>query len=36
MGFTATSFTSVSLRPPLVSFCLARSSSSWSPGCCAG
>ncbi|WP_405433495.1 flavin reductase family protein [Micromonospora sp. NBC_00617] len=28
-GFTATSFTSVSLRPPLVSFCLARSSSSW-------
>ncbi|WP_433318404.1 flavin reductase family protein [Micromonospora sp. CA-269861] len=30
VGFTATSFTSVSLRPPLVSFCLARSSSSWS------
>ena len=28
-GFTATSFTSVSLVPPLVSFCLARSSSSW-------
>jgi flavin reductase (DIM6/NTAB) family NADH-FMN oxidoreductase RutF len=28
-GFTATSFTSVSLRPPLVSFCLARSSSTW-------
>jgi len=28
-GFTATSFTSVSLDPPLVSFCLARSSSSW-------
>ena len=28
-GFTATSFTSVSLRPPLVSFCLARSASSW-------
>ncbi len=28
-GFTATSFTSVSLHPPLVSFCLARSSSSW-------
>lgn len=28
-GFTATSFTSVSLRPPLVSFCLGRSSSSW-------
>ncbi|GAA4735248.1 flavin reductase family protein [Phytohabitans rumicis] len=29
VGFTATSFTSVSLRPPLVSFCLDRSSSSW-------
>ncbi|GGM18239.1 MULTISPECIES: flavin reductase family protein [Micromonospora] len=29
VGFTATSFTSVSLQPPLVSFCLARSSSSW-------
>ena len=28
-GFTATSFTSVSLDPPLVSFCLARSSSAW-------
>lgn len=28
-GFTATSFTSVSLQPPLVSFCLARTSSSW-------
>jgi flavin reductase (DIM6/NTAB) family NADH-FMN oxidoreductase RutF len=28
-GFTATSFTSVSLDPPLVSFCLDRSSSSW-------
>jgi flavin reductase (DIM6/NTAB) family NADH-FMN oxidoreductase RutF len=28
-GFTATSFTSVSLDPPLVSFCLARTSSSW-------
>ncbi|MFC4145152.1 flavin reductase family protein [Micromonospora mangrovi] len=28
-GFTATSFTSVSLDPPLVSFCLGRSSSSW-------
>ena len=29
VGFTATSFTSVSLVPPLVSFCLARTSSSW-------
>lgn len=29
VGLTATSFTSVSLHPPLVSFCLARSSSSW-------
>jgi flavin reductase (DIM6/NTAB) family NADH-FMN oxidoreductase RutF len=28
-GFTATSFTSVSLDPPLVSFCLARRASSW-------
>ena len=28
-GFTATSFTSVSLDPPLVSFCLARSASAW-------
>ena len=28
-GFTATSFTSVSLQPPLVSFCLDRGSSSW-------
>ncbi|HEX8626948.1 MAG TPA: flavin reductase family protein [Catenuloplanes sp.] len=28
-GFTATSFTSVSLRPPIVSFCLNRASSSW-------
>lgn len=28
-GFTATSFTSVSLAPPLVSFCLDRASSSW-------
>jgi flavin reductase (DIM6/NTAB) family NADH-FMN oxidoreductase RutF len=29
VGFTATSFTSVSLQPPLVSFCLSRGSSSW-------
>ncbi|NJC72274.1 flavin reductase family protein [Planosporangium thailandense] len=29
VGFTATSFTSVSLQPPLVSFCLHRGSSSW-------
>lgn len=29
VGFTATSFTSVSLHPPLVSFCLDQSSSSW-------
>lgn len=28
-GFTATSFTSVSLDPPLVSFCLDRAASSW-------
>jgi flavin reductase (DIM6/NTAB) family NADH-FMN oxidoreductase RutF len=28
-GFTATSFTSVSLHPPLVSFCLDRKASSW-------
>ena len=28
-GFTATSFTSVSLDPPLVSFCLDRNASSW-------
>jgi len=28
-GFTATSFTSVSLVPPLVSFCLGRTASSW-------
>ena len=28
-GFTATSFTSVSLRPPIVSFCLSRQASSW-------
>jgi flavin reductase (DIM6/NTAB) family NADH-FMN oxidoreductase RutF len=29
VGFTATSFTSVSLRPPLVLFCLNLESSSW-------
>ncbi|GIF62819.1 flavin-dependent reductase [Asanoa ishikariensis] len=29
VGFTATSFTSVSLRPPLFSFCQDRGSSSW-------
>ena len=29
VGFTATSFTSVSLQPPLVSFCVDLSSSSW-------
>lgn len=28
-GFTATSFTSVSLEPPLVSFCLAHTASAW-------
>jgi flavin reductase (DIM6/NTAB) family NADH-FMN oxidoreductase RutF len=28
-GFTATSFTSVSLVPPLVSFCLGLAASSW-------
>ncbi|MFG1603253.1 flavin reductase family protein [Actinoplanes sp. NPDC049265] len=28
-GFTATSFTSVSLDPPMVSFCLAHTASSW-------
>ncbi|WP_170216219.1 flavin reductase family protein [Asanoa ferruginea] len=28
-GFTATSFTSVSLDPPLVSFCLANRASAW-------
>ncbi|MFF3855385.1 flavin reductase family protein [Micromonospora sp. NPDC002575] len=28
-GFTATSFTSVSLTPPIVSFCLNLRSSSW-------
>jgi flavin reductase (DIM6/NTAB) family NADH-FMN oxidoreductase RutF len=29
VGFTATSFTSVSLRPPLVAFCVDLASSSW-------
>lgn len=29
VGFTATSFTSVSLDPPLVSFCVAKSASAW-------
>ncbi len=29
VGFTSTSFTAVSLRPPIVSFCLYRGSSSW-------
>ncbi len=29
VGLTATSFTSVSLQPPLVSFCLSRRSSCW-------
>jgi len=28
-GFTATSFTSVSLDPPLVSFCVAKTASVW-------
>ena len=28
-GFTATSFTSVSLRPPLVSVCVARTATAW-------
>jgi len=28
-GFTATSFTSVSLDPPIVSFCLAHTASAW-------
>jgi len=28
-GFTATSFTSVSLDPPMVSFCLAHTASAW-------
>jgi len=35
VGFTATSFTSVSLDPPLLSFCVARSSSSWPTVACA-
>jgi flavin reductase (DIM6/NTAB) family NADH-FMN oxidoreductase RutF len=30
VGVTATSFTSVSLEPPMVSFCLSSSSSTWS------
>ncbi|MEU1606256.1 flavin reductase family protein [Micromonospora matsumotoense] len=29
VGFTATSFTSVSLAPPIVSFCLGLGASSW-------
>ncbi|MFC4147243.1 flavin reductase family protein [Micromonospora mangrovi] len=29
VGFTATSFTPVSLEPPVVSFCLSLTSSSW-------
>ena len=29
VGFTATSFTSVSLHPPVVSFCLGHGTSSW-------
>ncbi|KWW99559.1 flavin reductase [Carbonactinospora thermoautotrophica] len=29
VGFTVTSFTSVSQEPPLISFCLGRGSSSW-------
>ncbi|WP_089156316.1 flavin reductase family protein [Micromonospora sp. NBS 11-29] len=29
VGFTATSFTSVSLAPPIISFCLNLGSSSW-------
>lgn len=29
VGFTATTFTAVSLEPPIVSFCINRASSSW-------
>lgn len=29
VGFTATSFTSVSMHPPLVSFCVSRRGSCW-------
>ncbi|MFC7329723.1 flavin reductase family protein [Marinactinospora rubrisoli] len=29
VGITATSFTSISLSPPLVGFCIARTSSTW-------
>jgi flavin reductase (DIM6/NTAB) family NADH-FMN oxidoreductase RutF len=29
VGFTATTFTPVSIRPPLISFCLHRESSTW-------
>jgi flavin reductase (DIM6/NTAB) family NADH-FMN oxidoreductase RutF len=36
VGFTATSFTSVSLRPPMVSFCVDRESSSWPAMAAAG
>ena len=35
-GFTATSFTSVSLDPPLVSFCLAHTASAWPSVAAAG
>ena len=35
-GFTATSFTSVSLDPPLVSFCLAHTASAWPAVAAAG
>lgn len=35
-GFTATSFTSVSLSPPLVSFCLSRAASCWPAVAAAG